>query len=85
MTCTETKLKRCPFCGGEAEIVNCHVNMDDAVRVRCRECRIITPPVLVDHPAYTKMSGRELDESTRYTREQAAEIAAGQWNRRCSE
>lgn len=82
MTCTEPELKRCPFCGGEGEVVDCHVYMDDAVRVRCKDCHVVTPPVLIDHPAYTAKSGSNLDESTRYTREQEAWIVAEKWNRR---
>ena len=75
-------LKCCPFCGGKAEIVECHVYLDDAVRVRCSKCSIITPAVLIDHPAYTEKSGGELDETTRYTKEQACYVAAQAWNRR---
>ncbi|MBE6537958.1 MAG: hypothetical protein E7671_00645 [Ruminococcaceae bacterium] len=78
----ETELKPCPFCGGEGEIVNCHVYLDDAIRVRCRSCHVVTHAVLIDHPAYTEKSGGELDESTRYTKEQAAAVAASMWNRR---
>lgn len=38
------KLKRCPFCGGEAiRGIACHVHEDYAFRVECRECKIVTP------------------------------------------
>ena len=76
------KLKPCPFCGGAAEIVECNVYLDKARRVRCTHCGVSTPPVLVDHPAYTADSSPYLDESTRYSAEQASEKVAERWNRR---
>ena len=76
------ELKPCPFCGGKAEIITCHVVVDKAKRIRCTGCRVYTPPILIDHPAYSSKTYPELDESTRYTAEQAAEKAAEHWNRR---
>lgn len=76
------KLKTCPFCGGNAEIVDSNVYLDKAKRVRCTGCRVYTPPVLIDHPSYTHRSFPNLDESTRYTEEQAAKKAVEFWNRR---
>ncbi len=38
------KLKECPFCGSEAEIVPC-AGLLRAVRVRCTRCKCSTPPV----------------------------------------
>ena len=78
----DTKLKPCPFCNGKAEIVKCRVYLDEARRVRCTQCHIVTPPILIDHPAYTEKSFGELDESTRYTEKQAEEKVAVIWNRR---
>lgn len=85
MNTNELILKPCPFCGGEAKIIECNVYLDEARRVRCTHCGVTTPPVLVDHPAYTADSFPYLDESTRYTAEQASEKVAEQWNRRVRE
>lgn len=73
------KLKRCPFCGGEAKVIDTNVYHDKAKRVRCTVCGAYTGAELVDHPEI-KFAG--LDESTRYTEQQAAEKAAERWNRR---
>ena len=73
------KLKTCPFCGGKAEVIHTRVIADDAIRIGCTRCRAITKAVLIDHPKYT---GEGLDESTRYTRDQAVAKAAEKWNRR---
>jgi hypothetical protein len=78
------KLKPCPFCGGKAEIIDCNVFADKAKRIRCTGCRVYTPPILIDHPAYSFKTFPELDESTRYTAAQAAEKAAEFWNRRAN-
>ncbi len=75
-------LKKCPFCGGEAEIKKTYVVLDEARRTRCKVCGITTPPVLINHP---KMgAGGVLDESTRYTVEQAERKAAQLWNARAT-
>lgn len=79
------ELKKCPFCGGEAKIKKTHVYLDEARRVGCSVCHMTTAPVLIDHPAYTERSAGELDESTRYTAEQAERIAAKLWNKRISQ
>lgn len=73
------KLKRCPFCGGAAELVkNHHVYLDDARMVRCLHCYCRTASILVNHP---KMGGDgKLDESTRYTEAQAEVKVAELWN-----
>ena len=75
-------LKPCPFCNGAAEVIDTHVYLDAAIRIGCGKCRVITPAVLINHPAYTHKSNGELDESTRYTRDQAVAKAAQVWNRR---
>ena len=74
------ELKKCPFCGGEAEIKKTHVLLEEARRVQCTVCNASTLPVLINHP---KMGGGgKLDESTRYTAEQAEEKVAELWNAR---
>ena len=75
-------LKPCPFCGGEAEVIHTRVYLDEARRVGCTLCHVVTPAVLVNHPAYTENSFGKPDESTRYTAERAEEKAAEVWNRR---
>ena len=72
-------LKPCQFCNGAAEVIDTHVYLDAAIRIGCGKCRVITPAVLINHPAY---KGEGLDESTRYTRDQAVAKAAQVWNRR---
>lgn len=69
----------CPFCGGEAEMKECCVLLDDGIIVQCSKCLVRQQITLVNHP---KMTANGLDESTRYTREQAIEKAASEWNRR---
>lgn len=76
-------LKKCPFCGGEAELVtNHHVYLDDARCVKCTHCNCKTASVLVNHPKM--VGGGKLDESTRYTAEQAEIKAAELWNNRAT-
>ena len=74
------KLKKCPFCGGEAEIRKTFVLLDEARVVRCSTCLCKTTSILIDHPKM--VSGGKLDESTRYTAEQAEAKAAELWNAR---
>ena len=75
----QIELKPCPFCGGEAEVVDTHVYLDKAIRIKCTSCSCVTKQVLIDHP---KNNANGLDERTRYTREQVIEKAAELWNRR---
>lgn len=80
-------LKPCPFCGGEARIKDTKAYLDDAVVAYCTRCGTRQTYILVDHPRII-MSGpageTQLDESTRYTREQAVEVAEKKWNRRAT-
>jgi hypothetical protein len=75
----EIELKPCPCCRGTAEIRDCQFFLDVGVKVRCKVCGLQTHGTPIDHPLLMP-SG--LDESTRYTREQAIEIEAKMWNRR---
>lgn len=79
------ELKPCPFCGSKAEIIDCNVYADKAKKIRCTGCKVYTPPILIDHPANSSKTYPELDESTRYTAEQAEEKAAEYWNRRATD
>ena len=73
------ELKRCPFCGGEAELKEGKVYIDRCIRARCKNGCVSSKPILIDHPRVTTDG---LDESTRYTEEQAKQEAAKMWNRR---
>lgn len=73
------ELDACPFCGGAAMIADVLAYVCRGVRVRCTCCAASTTMVLIDHPSN---NGNGLDESTRYTREQAEAIVAEKWNRR---
>lgn len=75
----DIKLKACPFCGGVAEMVKKEIYLDYGYRVDCTRCGSKGQLVLVNHP---KMTYRGLDESTRYTRDQAIVKAEEAWNRR---
>ena len=76
---TDKELLPCPCCGGKAEIRDGNVYLDKAVLIRCSVCLLKTPHILIDHP---RLTANGLDESTRYTREQAINEAAKIWNRR---
>ena len=76
------KLKKCPFCGGDAEIRKAFILLTEARIVRCSTCLCKTTSIPIDHP---KMAGGgKLDESTRYTAEQAEAKAAELWNNRAT-
>lgn len=77
------ELKPCPFCGGNAELKSARIYVEDGWFVRCIMCRIRTKVVIINHPSLRGTG--ELDESTRYTSDQAARIAANTWNRRVGE
>ena len=76
-----SKLKVCPFCGGEAELEEKRVYLDRGYLASCTECGVHGKLVLVNHP---KMTASGLDESTRYTADQAAKKAAELWNARAT-
>lgn len=77
------KIENCPFCGGKAKVKKAFVYMDEARFVACRECGTRTKFVLINHPALTIKDGIiELDESTRYTPEDAEKIVIDIWNKR---
>ena len=75
----DIELKRCPCCGGEAEFRNARILLDKGIYVKCKDCGLRTEVIMVDHPVL-KYGG--LDESTRYTEEQAVEKSPEIWNRR---
>ena len=74
-------LKPCPFCGSDASIKSGNLYMDVAYRVECSKCFAMTARFLVNHPKVDLTDGT-LDESTRYTEEQAKKKAIEAWNRR---
>lgn len=73
------KLKPCPFCWGEAELKPSTIYGSPIVFVRCATCFVRTDYVWIDHP---RMKATGLDESTRYTEEQAEAKVIEAWNRR---
>ena len=75
-------LKPCPFCGGEAEVRDGHIYLIDTKIVSCKKCHVRTNPVSIDHPSF---NANGLDESTRYTPEQATRKACEMWNRRAND
>lgn len=77
------ELKPCPFCGGEAEIAYGNIYISRVVSVRCTKCRAKTNFVWIDHPNMSYTGG--LDESTRYTEQQAENRAIEAWNRRAGD
>ncbi|MBR3610028.1 MAG: Lar family restriction alleviation protein [Oscillospiraceae bacterium] len=77
----QIRLKKCPFCGGKASFKKERIWLEDGISIRCEKCHTKTKIVLIDHPAFSaKCNG--LDESTRYTEEQAMEVVAKIWNER---
>lgn len=73
------KLKPCPFCGGVSELTDSNIYGSPIVFVRCAKCKARTTYMWIDHP---RMKAAGLDESTRYTKEQAEAKAIEAWNRR---
>lgn len=51
----EVKLKRCPFCGGEAEIIEVEGNEPETICIQCSSCGVsvhhkwLEPEVLIDY------------------------------------
>lgn len=51
----EVKLKRCPFCGGEAEIIEAEGNEPETICIQCSSCGVsvhhkwLEPEVLIDY------------------------------------
>lgn len=73
------RLRRCPFCGGKASLIECRAYIAEGYRVHCTGCKVSTSGVYIDRP---QLSCDGPIETTRYTREQAAEVAVNIWNRR---
>lgn len=78
----DIKLKPCPFCGGEAKVGDYMLYASSGKHIKCTRCSARSGFYLIDSPKvdFTK----KLDESTRYTEEQAIEKAAEDWNRRAA-
>lgn len=73
----------CPHCGGKAEIKKAFVCLDEVRFVRCKECGCRTKFVVINHPALAIKDGEVvLDESTRYSEEEAENLAITIWNKR---
>ena len=80
---TMEELKPCPFCGGEAEIGDHITYVYVGKHIKCTKCLARGGFTLIDAPMMSKNGA--LDESTRYTTEEAIERAIEAWNRRVSE
>ena len=72
----EMKLKSCPFCGGEGLPRGSGII---GWTIVCKDCGARVKVALVDLPVTTPDG---VDESTRYTKEEAMRIARERWNRR---
>ncbi len=75
------ELKPCPFCGAAAEVGDVLAYRDKGKAIRCTKCFARSMFVFVDRPKVNLFTN-EVDESTRYTEDQAAQKAAEKWNRR---
>lgn len=75
----QSDLKPCPFCGGEAELRDGFAYLDTTKYVTCKNCHTRTIAVLINHPSF---NANGLDESTRYTPQQAEQKVRDMWNRR---
>lgn len=72
-------LKPCPFCGGKAEVSDVISMRRDGKTIKCTKCNARSKYVFIDSPI---LNCNGLDESTRYTAEQAVAIVTDLWNRR---
>lgn len=70
-------LPKCPFCGGGAEYHVRHYYVNVGWCVRCAECGCSTIPVMVNLPRITPDGP---DYKTKYTEQQAKEIARNLWS-----
>ena len=75
----KAELEPCPFCGGKSVMMECKVFLDDGIMVMCSRCKTRQAITLINHQ---RLMADGMDESTRYTREQAIEKASREWNRR---
>jgi len=78
------ELKPCPFCGGEAAVGDVMTFLKDGKSIKCTKCHARTMYILIDNPKVNHFDGT-VDESTRYTAEQAELKAAELWNRRAED
>lgn len=74
-------LKPCPFCGGEAVLMDGRIYCYETKFVSCTICHAKTVPVVINFP---NVSVNGVDESTRYTAEQAGQKACELWNARAT-
>ena len=75
-------ISSCPCCGGAAELVRGETFGVRQRYVRCTKCGLSSQRIYVDKPALTADSYPHLDESKRYTEEEATRITVELWNSR---
>ena len=76
------ELKPCPFCGGEGEVSDVISFRRDGKTIKCTKCGARSKYVFIDSPI---LDYTGLNESTRYTEEQAVQIVTDLWNSRAED
>lgn len=67
----------CPFCGGESKYKLFLFYGGRGIAVRCSKCLATSRVIKINCP---KVTVNGVDESTRYTEQQAKEIARNLWS-----
>lgn len=80
-------MEDCPCCGGEPMLGLRRMIDKWGWYIKCRECGLQTPVELIDSPLLSSKVNEiaRVDESTRYSSTQAAELAVRKWNFRSAD
>lgn len=73
---TNIELKPCPFCGGEATIIETKLYLAEAMQIHCKKCSVHTPKKVFNHLRYSE------GEEIYVTQTMAIEEVTEHWNRR---